>query len=67
MVQTGWLVSDSLLILYVETKIGTKRWLTNTSSNIAIWQYIAVCYKPIRNMVLTRIVASLVYQILITV
>ena len=55
MIQTGWLVSDSLLILYVKTKIATKWWLTNTSLQIAIWQYIAICYKAIHNMMLTRI------------
>ena len=59
MIQTGWLVSDSLLILYVKTKVVIKWWLTNTSSNIAIRQYIAIRYKAIRNTVLTRIVASL--------
>ena len=59
MIQTGWPVSDSLLILYVKTKTVTKWWLTNISSNIAIWQYIAICYKAIRNMVFTCIVASL--------
>ena len=59
-IQTVWLVSDSLLILDVKTKIATNWWLTNTSSHIARRQYIAICYKAIRNTVLTRIVASLI-------
>ena len=60
MIQTGWLVSDFQLILYVKTKFAIKWWLSNTSSNVAIWQYIAIGYKAIRNMVLIRIVASYV-------
>ena len=62
-IQTGWLDFDSLLILYVKIKIATKLWLTNTLSNIAIWQYIAICHKAISNMVLTNNVASLTYSL----
>ena len=51
MIQIGWLVSDSQLILNLKTKIAI---------NVGSSQNIAICYKAIRNMVLTRIVASLI-------
>ena len=39
-----------------------------SKSNIAIWQHIAICYEAISNMVLTRIVASLLLlQFIITI
>ena len=59
MIQIGWLVSDSLLILHAKIEIAIRWWLNNTLSNIAIWQYIAIRYKAMRNMVWTSIVASL--------
>jgi len=52
MIQIGWLVSDSLVILYVKAKIAIK-WWSNTLSNVAIWQYVTqygaepYCYIPI--------------------
>ena len=64
MIQIGWLVSD-LLILYEDKKVAIKHiewWLKNTSSSFSIWQYIAICYQAICNMVLTCIVASLIHS-----